>query len=68
MNCCDEYGNCRQGRDCPIRQCPHCRGMGYDASGQKCTCQPDHFGNTLAWILGGFIAVMLVLMTIRSCA
>lgn len=19
MNCCDEYGNCRQGRDCPIR-------------------------------------------------
>ena len=20
MNCCDEYGHCRQGRDCPIRQ------------------------------------------------
>lgn len=20
MNCCDEYGNCRQGRDCPVRQ------------------------------------------------
>ena len=19
MNCCDEYGDCRQGRDCPIR-------------------------------------------------
>ena len=19
MNCCDEYGNCRQGRDCPSR-------------------------------------------------
>lgn len=19
MNCCDEYGNCRQGRDCPAR-------------------------------------------------
>ena len=19
MNCCNEYGNCRQGRDCPIR-------------------------------------------------
>lgn len=18
-NCCDDYGNCRQGRDCPIR-------------------------------------------------
>ena len=20
MNCCDEYGNCHQGRDCPIRR------------------------------------------------
>lgn len=20
MNCCDEYGNCRQGRDCPLRE------------------------------------------------
>jgi len=19
MNCCDKYGNCRQGRDCPVR-------------------------------------------------
>jgi hypothetical protein len=19
-NCCDDYGNCNQGRDCPIRQ------------------------------------------------
>lgn len=23
MNCCDEYGDCRQGRDCPVRMgCP----------------------------------------------
>lgn len=20
MNCCDEYGQCNQGRDCPVRQ------------------------------------------------
>jgi hypothetical protein len=20
MNCCDDYGNCNQGRNCPIRQ------------------------------------------------
>jgi hypothetical protein len=19
VNCCDDYGNCRQGRDCPVR-------------------------------------------------
>jgi hypothetical protein len=72
MNCCDEYGNCNQGRDCPVRkeqqQCQWCRGLGYDASGYRCTCQPDHSGNTLAWLLGGFIAVMVLLMTVRSCA
>ena len=20
MNCCDEFGNCNQGRDCPVRK------------------------------------------------
>ena len=40
MNCCDEYGDCRQGRDCPARAsvCKHCHGIGYDASGQRCDC------------------------------
>lgn len=69
MNCCDEYGNCRQGRDCPVRQrpqCHWCHGLGYDASGQRCICQPDHFGDTLAWILGWFIVVMIVLMAIHT--
>ena len=71
MNCCDEYGNCNQGRDCPVRQkkeCQWCHGLGYDSSGLKCVCQPDHPGNTLAWIFGVFIVVMLILMTVKSCA
>jgi hypothetical protein len=41
MNCCTEYGDCRQGRDCPARKpqvCPHCYDTGYDASGYNCTC------------------------------
>ena len=41
MNCCDEYGDCRQGRDCPIRKiddCKFCYGIGYDASGGRCAC------------------------------
>lgn len=38
MNCCDY--DCNQGRDCPARKpvCAHCFGIGYDASGQRCTC------------------------------
>jgi hypothetical protein len=71
MNCCDEYGNCNQGRDCPVRQkkeCQWCHGTGYDASGLKCVCHPDHPGNMLAWIFGVFLAVLLVLMTVKSCA
>lgn len=38
MNCCDEYGDCNQGRDCPARECKHCQGRGRDASGYPCTC------------------------------
>lgn len=38
MNCGDEFGDCRQGRDCPARKCSHCYGIGYDASGYACTC------------------------------
>jgi hypothetical protein len=22
MNCCDDFGNCNQGRDCPVRTTP----------------------------------------------
>ncbi len=36
MNCCDY--DCTQGRNCPARKCPHCYGIGYDASGYPCTC------------------------------
>ena len=36
MNCCDY--DCHQGRDCPVRTCKHCYGLGYDASGYACTC------------------------------
>lgn len=27
MNCCDDHGNCNQGRDCPVRR-PHVRAGG----------------------------------------
>ena len=37
MNCCTY--DCHQGDDCPARKCPHCRGLGFDASGLRCDCQ-----------------------------
>lgn len=38
MNCCTY--DCHQGDLCPARKCQHCYGIGYDASGYPCTCQP----------------------------
>ena len=38
MNCCTY--DCHQGDECPARKCQHCYGIGYDASGMRCTCQP----------------------------
>lgn len=38
MNCCTY--DCHQGDHCPARKCQHCYGIGYDASGYPCTCQP----------------------------
>ena len=72
MNCCDEYGNCNQGRDCPVRgqkqPCKWCKGTTFDEHGDKCVCHPEHPGDKLAWIYGCFIAFMVLMMTIRSCS
>jgi hypothetical protein len=54
MNCCDEYGNCRQGRDCPIRK-------------QLENEKPTPADGQLVWAVLGFIVLMLGLMTLRSC-
>lgn len=44
MNCCDDYGNCNQGRDCPARKkppCPLCNDTGFDGAGGGCPCTVD---------------------------
>lgn len=47
-------------------ECQWCFGLGYDTSGQKCTCQSDHFGDKLAWILGAFIVAMILLIAVNT--
>jgi hypothetical protein len=53
MNCCDEYGNCRQGRDCPIRK--------------QMDAKPTAADGQLVWVVVAFIVLMLGLLTLRSC-
>ena len=41
MNCCDSYGNCRQGRECPVR---------YACSVQVYTARMGLFERFVRWI------------------
>jgi hypothetical protein len=71
MNCCDEFGNCNQGRDCPLRKektpCSFCFGTGYDASGQLCACQPETSDDIYFLVVGCLIAAMFVTLTVKGC-
>ena len=58
MNCCDEYGNCRQGRDCPVRRAKEL----LDAEDQ-----PTPADGQLVWVVAAFITLMLGMLTLRSC-
>lgn len=48
MNCCDEYGNCNQGRDCPVRK----------AQAEASSAQDERY---LPWISDAGLGMLLVL-------
>jgi hypothetical protein len=58
MNCCDANGDCRQGKDCPIRKAKEL----LDAEDK-----PTPADGQLVWALAAFIVLMLGLLTLRSC-
>ena len=61
--------NCGQGDNCPARVCPHCRGLGNDASGYPCTCQPEINADLLAacgLVFGVFVVTGLLVVCIRG--
>ena len=53
MNCCDEYGNCRQGRDCPIRKN---RDHGNPLKPAD--------GEVLPWLAGALLALVWLLVSV----
>jgi hypothetical protein len=67
MNCCDANGNCRQGRDCPVR------GYWKNPPETKISVviaedeQPTPADGQLVWVVAAFIVLMLGLLTLRSC-
>lgn len=45
-----------------LNQCRHCAGLGYDASGLRCTCQPvEPFPRKIFFILVFLTILLLVL-------
>lgn len=59
MNCCDEYGNCRQGRDCPARTAKV--GMRYP---KQPSCEPqsawrENLRYFALWLLYGLLGCLL---------
>jgi hypothetical protein len=53
MNCCDDYGNCNQGRDCPVRKQMATEKMNQDK-------QDDHVGDPAEGIVNGvLLSIML---------
>jgi hypothetical protein len=67
MNCCDDYGNCTQNKNCPIRTYQGCN-QNCD-QGRNCSCSNQHLNQsneTSSYIylfsLLGIALVVLVLI------
>lgn len=60
MNCCDEYNNCQQGRNCPIRK------ERVRQAKELLDGKPP-VNKQVTWALWAFIVLMLGLLTLRSC-
>lgn len=64
MNCCDEWGNCRQGRDCPVRrQAAYPATLppnlpGWDDNTNACTTARKRLTNIAA--VAGYAAVVML--------
>jgi hypothetical protein len=56
MNCCDDYGNCTQGRDCPIRAASMIPIKEQGRSPIRGSAWRRQIGGLLKWIALGLLA------------
>lgn len=57
MNCCDEYGNCTQGKDCPVRCC-----NGDCNQGRNCSYRTEEISKFDVYALGIIFFVLLLIL------
>lgn len=59
MTCCDEYGNCNQGRDCPIRgaKVARVRNRQYDRQELPPTTWRNDVRSLATWVLYGVLGL-----------
>lgn len=58
MNCCDDYGNCRQGRDCPVRI----------ARALQSSTSKRLFGRFFYWLLIAILGVLWLVFLVTIVA
>jgi hypothetical protein len=72
MNCCDEYGDCRQGRDCPVRMRPakvaRVGRKDYDREPLPPSVWPSVAKRFAAWFLQGVIVLFVMAGAVVSVA
>lgn len=65
MNCCDDFGNCRQGRDCPVRRQRANKPVQYRTGFDRLDAVLNAIANGVA-ILGAWCVVMLLAVLVSQ--
>ena len=68
MNCCDDYGNCTQGKDCPVRTYRVCNQDCNQGRNCKCSNQDLNLSNETSFYICLFSLLINSIFTTYSVA